>query len=118
MSNDSYYRIPKFLFFDERYSSMSDSAKLLYSLILDHFETALAVGQVDEQGNAFIHLSVRDIAKNLFCGRDKATNLLIELGSEKGVGLINRISHGVGKTASIYINPIDAIQKNGGTHHE
>ena len=35
MKNDSFYKLPKRLFLDERYKHLSISAKVLYALLLD-----------------------------------------------------------------------------------
>ena len=37
------------------------------------------------------------------CGRDKAMKLLAELDTKKGVGLIERIKQGRGKSKKIYV---------------
>ncbi len=45
----SFYRLPKVLFTDPRYKTLSDGAKILYGLMLDRMGLSVKNGWLDEQ---------------------------------------------------------------------
>ena len=45
----SFYRIPKLLFTDSRFSSMSTEAKTLYGILLDRMDLSMKNGWLDKQ---------------------------------------------------------------------
>ncbi|RKJ39829.1 hypothetical protein D7X94_10415 [Acutalibacter sp. 1XD8-33] len=51
----------------------------------------------------FIYYPLDAIKVALNCGNDKAVKLLAELDSSKGIGLIQRVKQGQGKSARIYV---------------
>lgn len=99
----SFYRIPRELVTGDRFKRLFTDAKLLYGLLLDRMGLSAKNGWYDEQGRVFIYYSLEEIQTDLGCGHDKATKLLTELGTEKGIGLIERVKHGQGKPAMIYV---------------
>ena len=99
----SYYRIPKRLITDEYFSRVSTDAKLLYGLMLDRMSLSAKNGWYDKQGRVFIYFTLNEIGAALNCGHDKATKLLLELDSGSGIGLIERVKHGQGHPAVIYV---------------
>lgn len=46
----AFYRIPKALFTDERFKSISAEAKILYGILLDRMSLSRKNGWMDEQG--------------------------------------------------------------------
>ena len=46
----AFYRIPKALFTDERFKSISAEAKILYGILLDRMSLSRKNGWLDEQG--------------------------------------------------------------------
>ena len=99
----SYYRIPKQLITDEHFNRVSTDAKLLYGLMLDRMSISAKNGWYDRQGRVFIYYTLDEISVAMNCGHDKATKMLLELDSGKGIGLIERIKHGQGRPATIYV---------------
>ena len=57
----SFYRIPKMLFTNERFKTISAEAKILYGLLLDRMNRSAKNGWQDEKGRIFIHF------KNVGC---------------------------------------------------
>lgn len=57
----------------------------------------------DEDGRVYIYYTVEEICVDMNCGRNKAMKLLAELGTGKGVGLIEHIKQGQGKPTKIYV---------------
>ena len=56
----SFYRIPKALFQEPRFQSLSTDAKTLYGILLDRMSLSAKNGWLDEQGRVFIMLIVQD----------------------------------------------------------
>lgn len=97
----SFYRIPKLLFQDERYKSISAEAKTLYGILLDRMELSLRNGWLDANGRVYIIFTVEEIMASLGCANKKAVSLLNEL--EQKAGLIERKRQGLGKPNLIYV---------------
>ena len=99
----AFYRIPKALFTDEMFVSLSTDAKLLYGLMLDRMSLSRRNQWIDENGHVYIVFTVDEIIEYLNCGKDKAIKIMAELDEEKGIGLIQKVRHGMGKPAQIYV---------------
>lgn len=99
----SFYRIPKTLFFDQSYKSVSMEAKVLYSLMLDRMSLSVHNGWLDSEGRVYIYFTLEDALATLGCGKDKAIRLFKELDTGSGIGLIERHKQGQGKPMRIYV---------------
>ena len=99
----TFYRIPKILVTSPTFKRVSDSAKLLYGLMLDRMSLSIRNGWVDDENRAFIYFTTNDVMEQMCCGTEKATKLLAELDAEKGIGLIERKKQGQGKPAIVYL---------------
>ena len=99
----TFYRIPKILVTSPTFKRVSDSAKLLYGLMLDRMGLSIRNGWVDDENRAYIFFTTNDVMEQMCCGTEKATKMLAELDSEKGIGLIERKKQGQGKPAIVYL---------------
>ena len=54
----TFFRIPKFLFTDSRFSKVSIEAKVLYGLLLDRMSLSVKNGWVDEENRVYIYFKV------------------------------------------------------------
>ncbi len=97
----TFYRIPKVLFTDERFKTISAEAKILYGLLLDRMSLSAKNGWLDKDGRVYIIYTVDDIMEALGCATQKAMKLLSELET-KGE-LIERKRQGLGKPNLIYV---------------
>ena len=108
----SFYRIPKIFFSDERYTSLSIEAKILYGILLDRMELSARNHWLDEKGRVYIIFTIEEVMDCLGCANKKAGALLSEL--EKKAGLIERKRQGLGKPNLIYVknfvSPSEHIQ--------
>lgn len=95
-----FIRIPMILITDERFSGISTGAKILYGLLLDRVSLSSRNGWVDEEGRVYIIYTLQSIEGILHCSDKTATKMLAEL---ENAGLIERIKHGQGKPAVIYV---------------
>ena len=101
----SFYRIPKALFQEPRFQSLSTDAKTLYGILLDRMSLSVKNGWLDEQNRVFIIFTIEDVKRALCCADNKATKLLREL--EK-FGLIERKRRGLGKPSLVYMKNFSA----------
>ena len=97
----SFYRIPKALFTDERFRSISAEAKVLYGILLDRMSLSQRNGWLDDADRVYIIFTTQDIMDAIDCADQKATKLLSEL--EQKAGLIERKRQGLGKPNLIYV---------------
>lgn len=98
-----FYRIPKLLFKDKRFSKISSDAKLLYALLLNRVSLSQKNGWVDENKRVYIYFSVREIMDELNICSEKCTKIMSELDEKKGCGLIQRKRQGQGRPSRIYV---------------
>lgn len=110
----SFYRIPKVLFTEERFRSVSAEAKVLYGLLLDRMSLSCKNGWLDQAGRVYIIFTIDEVMTALGCADQKAGKLLHELESK--CRLIERKRQGLGKPNLIYVknfvekdadNPVD-----------
>lgn len=99
----AFYRIPKALFTEDCFRSLSSDAKVLYGLMLDRMSLSVKNNWIDEEGRVYIIFTLEHVMQYMNCGKDKGVKILAELDTEKGIGLIERIRRGLGKPTIIYI---------------
>lgn len=97
----AFYRIPKILFTDPQFRSLSAESKILYGILLDRMSLSVKNGWLDEQGRVYIIFRLEEIMTALGCADKKATRLMTEL--ETNAGLIERKRRGLGKPNIIYV---------------
>ena len=72
----SFFRIPKALFTEKEFASLSTDAKLLYGILLDRISLSKKNGWIDSEGYVYIILHDRRIAgavANVAYDSDKAS---------------------------------------------
>ena len=99
----SFYKIPKLLFIDDHYKSISVESKVLYGLMLDRMSLSLKNQWLDGEGRAYIYFSLEDIMELIGCSNKKAITIMKELDGEAGIGLIEKRRQGQGKPTIIYV---------------
>ncbi len=95
-----FYKMPQALFSD-KYSQLSNDAKILYMLLLDRKSLSEKNHFNDENGNTVVLYSNDEVCRKIGCGHDKATKLFREL---EGANLLRRHRQGKGKPSLIYVN--------------
>ncbi len=102
-SQFSFCRIPRQLITGKEFKQLSNDAKLLYALMLERMGLSAQNGWNDNLGRVFIFFTIEEIREVLNCGNDKATKLLAELDTTKGIGLIERVKQGQGKPTKVFV---------------
>ena len=96
-------QVPKVLFQMEKYTNLSNTAKILYSLFLDRLKFAVQNGWVDGKGDLYVIYPKSEMKKDLNTTRygvDQAVQELVEVGN------LVRIIPNNGKANHFYINDI------------
>ena len=83
----TFFRIPKALFSDKRFSGMSTDAKLLYGLMLDRMGLSMKNRWLDDENKVYIIYRMEEIIEDLGCARQKVSKLLDELDNSIGLNL-------------------------------
>lgn len=86
----SFFRMPKILFQDKKFASISCEAKLLYGIMLDRMSLSRKNGWLDEKERVYIIFTVDEIMEMINCSKPTAVKILAELDTGSGVGLIER----------------------------
>ena len=101
-----YICLPKNLFVDEKYITLSAEAKLLYGIMLDRKKLSKLNGWLDKNGNVYIFYGIERIMQMLHCSRAKAVKTLKELDPENGIGIIKKKRLGQGYKTKIYVKDL------------
>ena len=104
----SFYRIPKMLFTEEIFETLSTDAKVLYGLLLDRISLSRENGWLDDAGRVYVYYTIKSVKKSLRCANTKACGLLRELDE---FGLIERKKQGLGKPTIIYVKDFTRFRK-------
>ena len=67
----AFYKVPKVLFTDEKYKTVSTDAKMLYGLLLDRMYLSVKNGWVDKQGRVYQFFTVKQAQELLHFGHEK-----------------------------------------------
>lgn len=99
----SFFRIPKALFTEKEFSTLSTDAKLLYGVLLDRISLSKKNGWIDEDGYVYIIYTIAELQELLQMSHTTVTKLLYELDSVHGIGLIERYRQGNNRPSVIYV---------------
>ncbi len=103
-----FYRIPKVLFTDEIFDSLSTDAKVVYGMLLDRSSLSRENGWIDEKGRVYIKFTLKSLQDAMKCSEKSATKYFQEL---ENIGIIERIKQGQGKAAIIYVKTYEPPKK-------
>ena len=95
-----FYKVPKALFTEEKYSPVSTDAKMLYGLLLDRMHLSAKNGWTDRRGRIYQFFTVKEAQEKLRFGHEKICRLFSEL---EQADLILRKRQGQGKPTKIYV---------------
>ena len=78
-SQYAFHRIPKQLFTERQFDTLSIGAKLLYGMMIDRMELSQKNGWIDECRRAYIYFTVNEVKSRFHCANDKVVKLMKEL---------------------------------------
>ncbi|ETJ99495.1 replication initiator protein A, N-terminal domain protein [Eubacterium nodatum ATCC 33099] len=96
----SFFKIPKILYTDSIFKTLSSDAKVLYAILLDRMSLSMKNGWLDEENKVFIIFTIDEIEETMNIGRNKAINIMKEI---QDFGLIEKKRRGLGKPNIIYV---------------
>ena len=96
----SFFKIPKILYTDSIFKTLSSDAKVLYSILLDRMSLSMKNRWLDENNKVFIIFTIDEIEETMNIGRNKAINIMKEI---QDFGLIEKKRRGLGKPNIIYV---------------
>ena len=99
----SFYRLPKALITDPKFSGISSDAKILYGVMLDRMSLSIKNHWVDLKNRVYIIFTLEDVMETFACSERKASRLMNELDSRTGIGLLEKRRQGLGKPNIIYL---------------
>ena len=106
-SKYTFFKIPKFLFKDDRFKDLSCEAKLLYGLMLDRVHLSMMNRYYDrEDGRFYIYYTLESITESLGCCEKTAVKRLREL---KECNLIEISRQKKGRPSQIYVADADKL---------
>ena len=96
----SFFRIPKLLFTDKSFNTLSSDAKVLYGMLLDRMSLSMKNEWLDDENRVYIIFTIDEIVGTMNFGKNKAINTMKEL---ENFGLIEKKRKGLGKPNIIYV---------------
>ena len=99
----SFFRLPKLLIRDKRFKDVSSDAKILYGILLDRMSLSMKNRWMDDENRVYIIFKISEIMEEFDCSERKAVEMLAELDTNSGVGLIEKKRQGLGKPNLIYV---------------
>ena len=96
---DSFCRLPRILVTDEFYCTIPAEIKILYGLMLDRVAISMS-NNWRENGRVFIYFTIREAARLLNVGKDKAIRLFNRMET---LGLIRRRKQGPKQPTRIFV---------------
>ena len=106
-TTQKFYKMPQALFSD-KFSQLSNDAKILYMLLLNRKSLSEKNDFNDENGNTVVMFSNLEVCRSIGCGHDKATAMFRELEEYQ---LIRRRKQGKGKPDLIYVSNVGSTEK-------
>ncbi|MBO1577823.1 replication initiator protein A [Staphylococcus epidermidis] len=97
---ERFYKLYKFLFEDDYFRKLSDSAKIAYCMFRDRFELSKINNWIDENGNVYLIFTTKELSEILNCGTQKVTKIKKEL---ENFNLLEQERIGLNKPNKIYI---------------
>lgn len=94
-----FYMIPKELFVNERYTSLSPAAILLYCILLDRLTLSIKNNWIDKNGNVYLIFTRKEIQRLLHISDKTCTKVFKELVDAK---LLLEKSQGKAKPKLLY----------------
>ena len=108
-SQYTFYRIPKILFTEPKFKTLSNDARVLYGLMLDRMGLSMRNEWRDNDNRIYIYFTQDDIQNYMNCGHTKGGKIISEL---ENIKLIERVRQGQGKPARIYIKKFYIVEDN------
>jgi hypothetical protein len=102
VSNNRFYKLPKFLF-EEGFEELSNDARVLYALLRDRLDLSMSNGWVNECSEVYLIYKRENMANILKCSLPKVKTIVEQL---KEYGLIEEERMGLNRPNRIYLTAV------------
>lgn len=106
-----FFQLPKVLFTDPIFKTLSIEARVMYTAMLDRMALSSKNKWLDSKGRVYIYFTIEDGCEFTGLGKNKVIKVFTELDTEKGLGLIQRERQGQGKPTRIYVKSFARVKK-------
>lgn len=96
----SFIHIPKAMMTDGRFGVLSNTAKILYGLLLDRMKESMKNHWIDDRGYVFIVYPLKEMQEDLGVSRRTCSDSLIEL---EQFGLVEKQNRGGRLPSILYV---------------
>lgn len=109
IDNERFYQVPKSLFINPKYKSMSNTSKIMYAILKDRMGLSRKNKWSDSNGDIYLLFSQDDMADLLGVNKSTIVRNMKELADTH---LIDSVRQGLGKPNKIYINRPERFQES------
>ncbi|QZT28071.1 conserved phage C-terminal domain-containing protein [Streptococcus dysgalactiae] len=100
----AFFKFPKPFIYDEKYKTLSNNAKVMYTLLFGRLELSIKNGWHDKEGNVFQYYTNEQLMVDL----NSSEKTIIKFKKElKDVGLLEEVRQGNNLPNRIYISAVD-----------
>ncbi|GGE36910.1 DnaD domain protein [Streptococcus himalayensis] len=100
-----FFKMPKTLYTNPNYSSLSTNAKTMYMLLFDRLKLSYKNNWIDEYGAIYQRYTVEQFMADLQCSRPTVIKIKKELSD---YGLLEEVSGGKGKANILYLHHLES----------
>ncbi|WP_349533886.1 replication initiator protein A [Leuconostoc citreum] len=108
-TSERFFRLPKALFYDNKYKDMMLESKNAHASIKDRFELSLQNGWIDKNGDVYLIFKNQDLQELLQVGEKKVIAIKKELNKFE---LLEEERQGLNKPNRLYIGNISTSKSN------
>lgn len=109
----AFYKIPKVLFTDPRFSGISTEAKIMYGVMLDRVSLSRKNGWIDKNGKVYIQFTLSEMMEYFHWTKYRIYEILKELDTGgDGIGLVERKRTGLPTDEHLDFRPSDTSNTN------
>lgn len=105
INSTQFYQLPKFLFFGDLKTKLSNNAKILYALLKDRHELSISNGWINDENQVYI-IFTRDEMREML-GNVSKTTIKKVVEELKDFDLIDEVQQGLTKPNIIYLKYIE-----------
>ena len=113
VQNNQFYQIPQWLIHNPKFAKLTDTAKIVYTLLKDRNNLSIKNNWQDKNGDVYIYFTRKAMAEKT----NKSVRTIIKsINQLKHHGLIDEVRQGLNKPNRIYILQPEALEIHGVEH--
>lgn len=96
----NFYQMPRFLFQDIYKEKLNSNCRIVYMMLLNHFQLSAKNGWIDKDGFIYLHFTEKELAEETGVSARTVQNCMNALSE---VGLVESVNRGAMKANDIYL---------------